>query len=149
MSVPRVRFTVRRMMVAVILAGICVGGYVLWARSRYFGSRAVIFAREESEARDSMQFYRDHWEEGRESVRRRTLQREQCLAARSDQADHRLKLAVIETNIAADENWLEFAEYEIATQGRRSEYFARMKLKYRRAALYPWLPVAPDAPKPE
>ncbi|MEJ7638044.1 MAG: hypothetical protein WKF75_08710 [Singulisphaera sp.] len=32
----------------------------------------------------------------------------------------------------------------IAQEGPKSEYFARMRWKYERAARYPWLPVAPE-----
>jgi hypothetical protein len=73
-----------------MLAGIGVGGYVLWERSRLFSRKARDFAELESEFRSSVQFYRDHLEEGRELVRQRKLEREKYLAARkSDDADTR------------------------------------------------------------
>jgi hypothetical protein len=34
-------------------------------------------------------------------------------------------------------------------QRRRVEHFDRLRLKYERAARYPWLPVAPDPPPPD
>lgn len=37
----------------------------------------------------------------------------------------------------------------IAAMLRSADHEARLKRKYRRAALYPWLPVAPDPPAPE
>jgi len=35
-----------------------------------------------------------------------------------------------------------------AAERRRAEYFARMRVKYERAARYPWLPVPPGPPPP-
>jgi hypothetical protein len=32
---------------------------------------------------------------------------------------------------------------------QRTAYYYRQRLKYERAARYPWLPVPPDPPKPE
>ena len=31
---------------------------------------------------------------------------------------------------------------------RRADYYAKLRLKYERAARFPWLPVEPDAPEP-
>jgi hypothetical protein len=40
-------------------------------------------------------------------------------------------------------------EREQERQRKRVEHFGQLRLKYERAARYPWLPVAPDPPKPE
>jgi hypothetical protein len=38
---------------------------------------------------------------------------------------------------------------EAARCARISAHYTRLKLKYERAARYPWLPVEPDPPEPE
>jgi hypothetical protein len=38
---------------------------------------------------------------------------------------------------------------EVEQAGKRVEFHDRLRLKYERAALYPWMPVAPDPPEPE
>ncbi len=40
-------------------------------------------------------------------------------------------------------------EREQERQRKRIEHFDRLRLKYERAARYPWLPVVPDPPEPE
>lgn len=44
---------------------------------------------------------------------------------------------------------LESFRQSLALARRRTAYHAAMARKYRRAARYPWLPVAPDPPEPE
>jgi hypothetical protein len=36
-----------------------------------------------------------------------------------------------------------------AVYARRTAYHAQLRAKYEQAAVYPWLPIAPDPPEPE
>lgn len=58
---------------------------------------------------------------------------------------------------AAEMEWIEYEFASIRIGSSKSvaanveqarEYWAALKRKYRRAARYPWLPVAPDPPEP-
>jgi hypothetical protein len=49
-----------------------------------------------------------------------------------------------EAGTAAFQEW----EREQERQRLRVEHFDQLRLKYERAARYPWLPVAPDPPEP-
>jgi hypothetical protein len=90
MRLPRVRFTVRRLMVAVAVVGFALASLTLSAN---YSRRADYFA--------SLQPEWVSWQSGSHSFRAK---------------------------------W---------------DYWVEMEHKYRRAARYPWLPVAPDPPEPE
>jgi hypothetical protein len=92
MRLPRVRFTVRRMMIAVAVVGVALG-MCLWMvrRSKIFRERS-----------------NDH---GR--------------------------------------TWAAMMERGMEPGNGLADYHRRLSEKYDRAALIPWLPVAPDPPEPE
>jgi hypothetical protein len=105
MRLPRPRFTVRRLMVAVAVVGMVLGS-------------------------------------GVEVVRRWLLFRERA-------AQHaQLVMRGMCNNPMTGTTVPDFTPAEIEAL-RQSEYHRRLYLKYRDAASYPWLPVAPDPPEPE
>jgi hypothetical protein len=109
MRMPRFRFTVRRMMVAVAIVGACVWGVRMLQMSRAYGKKAERFA---SNAMDRIPGFNGEWPktpEGEAKLRRTW------------------------------DLWKQEME----------DHNAAMAAKYRRAARYPWLPVAPDPPEPE
>ncbi len=152
MRVPHVRFTVRRMMVAVALLALLLwGGLVeiprLRGLARDYRARA---ARHAATQKRFLKFFRD-----------RDLCRVYWSALAVDrqaEAEAALCPEVPDGPADAVETWAELATQardqaawharSIAQEGPKSEYFARMRWKYERAARYPWLPVAPDPPEP-
>jgi hypothetical protein len=97
MRLPRVRFTVRRLMVAVAVVGVMLGAWGWLERRR---------ARFE----ERMQFWYHQ----------------------------------VEHPAYSDPKW-----HGSVTLSPRDKLRARLAEKYRRAARYPFLPVAPDPPEPE
>ena len=152
MPMPRVRFTVRRMMVAVaILALLLWGGLVEIPRLRGLArDHRARAARHAATQKRLLDFFRDqdvcrvYWS---------------ALAVdRQEGADAALCPDVPDGPADAVETWAELAAQardqaawharSIVQEGPKSEYFARMRWKYERAARYPWLPVVPDPPEP-
>jgi len=116
LKIPRVRFTVRRMMVAVAVVALAFGIVRLWAARQHYlekaanhaGFRALIMRSSQDIA---------YWE--------------------SRWTDQRVGLPARYPWPGAPPLVRSMAEYHDA-----------MRRKYERAARYPWLPVAPDPPKP-
>ncbi len=116
MKVPRVRFTVRRMMVVVAVVALAFGIFRLWAlrelylekAANHAGFRAYMLRSPESIA---------HWED------RWTDQR---------------------IGKPARYPWPGGPPFVPAM----AKYHDAMRIKYERAARYPWLPIEPDPPDP-
>jgi hypothetical protein len=117
MRLPRVRLTVRRLLVAVAVVEAAAGVEALRRRSEGFRELALYHASEET-------LYLDHarlWDEGQSAG---------C------------------TEIPPDATPEEYAQG--ARRCRlRAAYAAGLSRKYERAAARPWLPVAPDPPRPD
>ena len=110
MRLIRVRFTVRRMMVAVVFVAVILWGFRL---------------------RQLAAHYRYQVERCEGGLRSRGVM---CYFPNKRSSPEEEKIRE-----KAFDDWLD----------RRDAYYAKMKLKYERAARYPWLPVAPDPPVPE
>ncbi len=143
------RFRLRTLLVLVVLAGVSVGGYVLWRRSAEYRKRASDMEVQEiamGELADSMSkraratgLDADRIESGPDNddfivtyshtpmVHKTTMAA--VLADMREQVSHNL--------------------YSATRYVRHRRHYASLKKKYRRAARYPWLPVAPDPPEPE
>lgn len=143
----RVRFTVRRMMIAVALVAIGAWGVVLARRSDEYRGRA------------SSAGYRELAVAELEKMIRQTAAAAGLEADRIDrdrgrdsvgEADFRRIYGRPRDSVVADlkeiaaKKTLERERYK-----RVREHCASLKEKYLRAARYPWLPVAPDPPEPE
>jgi hypothetical protein len=112
MKLPRIRFTVRRLMVVVALAALAFGIYRYWAaRQRYLEKAAMhaSFRAYVLNSSDSIRYWEYRW-------------RDQRLGK------------------PASYPWPAGPPFVPAMV----EYHDEMRLKYEKAARYPWLPVAPD-----
>jgi hypothetical protein len=131
---PRMRFTVRRMMVVVAAFGVVLGGWlevsrlarVSTARRRDAASYAASEALARKFARQSSRFAQELLGVARSS---------RPSAVQSD-FSQRLEL---EASIA---------EESAARSQRNADHWAMMKKKYERAARFPWSSVGPDPPPP-
>ena len=120
---PRFRFTIRWMMVAVATVGVAFGGEAFRRRRAFFLSEAELYGGVESEFEESARkgsHYCGEWRIGRSSEELR---------------EHRAREEVW------DASWRAEAQCY-------ATYYRSLRLKYERAARYPWLPVAPDPPEP-
>jgi hypothetical protein len=114
MSLPRVRFTVRRMMVAVAIVALLIYGCMV---RRHRLSLAALCQIADRGVRHTGASYR--LEDGIETLR------------------------TVKTGAPA------LTPAEVEGRRRRAAYWVALGRKYERAALIPWLPVAPDPPEPE
>ena len=116
MKLPRPRFTVRWMMVAVAVVGCGLGLGKLWHRHNRFQQVADDFAQ------------RENWVAGQLAVLPESFPENMSFAKRKK-----------------DERGVKF----VWADSRRIDYYCHMRMKYERAARYPWLYVETDPPEPE
>jgi hypothetical protein len=144
------RFKVRTLLILVILAGSGVGGYVLWGRSVEYRRRAESARSFEMEYADQASGFRSgadamsHMLENFSIFRPSPLSPEQVAAVEGAASLPPLPPSLEETRAAVDDSRRRATECD-----RMRDYNAGIKLKYYRAARYPWLPVEPDPPEPE
>jgi hypothetical protein len=143
MPLPRFRFSVRRMMVAVAVVAIVMGA-------------------------DNMRRRRDRWRElgfrhqmGENSNLR--LAKAHSETAAQDEAgaeSHRAAAAAAHVDRTVNEEMHSGFAAAFAAQAAKerdgerkhltlASFHGELRRKYERAARYPWLPVAPDPPEPE
>jgi hypothetical protein len=149
MRLPRVRFTVRRMMVAMAVVGVAIWGIVQtnrWReRTRYYTARADFLDLQarwdlfrESQSRSMAAKFWETGKRGRFDERTIAILRDRRRTI-GDRFDY---IARIERNAASYDESAVFSK-------RLADYHSSLSKKYRRAARYPWLRVAPDPPEPE
>ena len=116
MRLPRVRFSIRRIMVVVVIVALAFGTFRLWTVRKLYLEKAAQHAG-----------FRDFVVRSPESIRyweaRWTAQRE---------------------GLPARYPWPDGPPFVPAMV----KYHDAMRIKYERAARYPWLSVEPDPPKP-
>jgi hypothetical protein len=112
---PRARFTVRGLMIAVAVAGALLGAAVEALRLRRRSAEYAALA-------------------GRHAANERTFR---AIAAAGPGG----ALLLIAHGPGT--------RSRRTTPGAEADHEAALRLKYERAARYPWLPVAPDPPEPE
>jgi hypothetical protein len=144
----RVRFTVRRMMVAVAVAAIGTAAVMTWQRSVAFRRLAEASAAQEFYARQRI----DDW--SRRARRYRITVTEAELVAIRREFETvppwlTQKVAQLQRSVEEFRDTERGAEAQLGYYRRQAEYVRRLKLKYELASRYPWLPVAPDPPEPE
>jgi hypothetical protein len=124
MRLPRLRFTVRRLMLVVALAGLAMGVGIWSYKMRQLSGG---YARAAKFHRAWLDRYRE-----REAVILQAIGRLETVAARR---------SVVPPS--HDRHREDAADY-----ARKADYREALALKYERAARYPWLPVEPDPPPP-
>jgi hypothetical protein len=126
MRLPRVRFTMRVMLIAVAGVALLMGGLrLLWLRNAY-QKAAMAHAAYENLARTLQRMVENEGKDERE-----------LLTAFGMEVEPESK--AIKEQRAADAR----------TNQRTAEYHAALKHKYERAASRPWLSLPPDPPPPE
>jgi hypothetical protein len=116
MRLPRVKYTVRRMMVAVAILALAFGIIRLWATRQLYLKKAAGhagFRTEVLRSPETIAYWESRW----------TAQRE---------------------GRPARYPWPGGPPFVPAM----AQYHDAMRIKYERAARYPWLPVEPDPPPP-
>jgi tetratricopeptide (TPR) repeat protein len=165
MRLPRLRLTVRRMMIVIAALALVLGSSIEAIRLRRWRDEFLMRAQAhaqyerinlESEglARNMTKFYRDSAESDEASSKRWSspgvLSR--LLGFKGEPG-----LAEIHSNLAEIHSKQAEREKDLAIQGRdqatkyaeAAAYHAALKRKYLRAASRPWLPVEPDPPPPD
>lgn len=126
MRLPRVRFTVRAMLIAVASIALLMGGLrLLWLRSVYRNA-AFAHAAYENLARTMQRIVENEGNDERELYIAFGMKVEPESEA-------------VRAKRAAD----------ASVNQKTAEYHAALKLKYERAACRPWVTLAPDPPPPE
>ena len=129
-----VRFSVRAMMVVVAVVA-AVLGYLHHKRSASFRLRAAANARKAGEYAALAKASRAAWE-----ARDRYLGYGAAYLARRNRMS--------EAQAESQERNLDFFKRSLDRNEALSAHYKGLEEKYRRAAAYPWLPVAPDPPPP-
>jgi hypothetical protein len=126
MRLPRVRFTIRRIMIVVASVALLMGGLrLLWLRSAY-RKAALAHAAYENLAR--------------------TLQR---MVENEGKDERELEIA-FGMKVEPEPEPVKATRAADARVNRKTaEYHAALRQKYERAAARPWAPIAPDPPPPE
>jgi hypothetical protein len=147
MRLPRVRFTVRQLMVAVaVVAMLLFSGIMLRRRSDFL-----------EKAEECQSEYENHWAAWREfsdvacyyRVRLDRLQRGKFSDHRDLDPERNLgsDLTLPELICKMRRRYEGYEEYA-AGEAKLVSHFSRLKTKYRKAAARPWSPVEPDPPEP-
>jgi hypothetical protein len=123
------RLRLRSLVILIALAGVCLGGVVLWRRSLDYSRLAWIAENDEAEAREFLR-------EAAEVADDEELSREFLMM----RAGH-----VRPRHGAATEQVATLATFF----RRRLNHYVSLVAKYRRGARHPWLFVPPDPPLPE
>jgi hypothetical protein len=144
---PRVRFTVRRLMVAVAVVAIGFWGLALVRVSQDYRQRASI-AEGAERAADVLEntSHQSAWAIDLEADR---IERDRANGLLVDVVLLETPERSLDSVVARMRTKATLSARDAARYGRIRRYGAYLKQKYRRAARYPWLPVAPDPPAPE
>lgn len=155
MRIPRFRFTIRRMMIAVAVVGI-----VTWcirydrASRRWavnYSKRVKDLTRLEAWARKSGRKLRENLNAeiaAAEDARDRAeFLKEDAVAY--PRHDSTATIQGADSLIRMTPQLIRHLHDRVTLADRRVDYYAAMKAKYERAARYPWFTVAPDPPEPE
>jgi hypothetical protein len=144
MRMPRIRFTVRGIMVVVALVAVGIGGVIWGMRLEPLAQRYRDLAKSHAEDERSSSEMAEQMEKlARNSDRE--LHKLETLANTSENAEIRLSYRGA-IRSARDSLWREKHFADVAK--RRAIYHGILRGKYARAARYPWLPVAADLPVP-
>jgi hypothetical protein len=151
MKFRRMRFTVRRLMVAVAIVAIATGGLVLWRRASEFSRLARLYGAWEEFEKANFSIWSKMSGSG---FRRHRESLDQDLAEMTAAASP-TDVHIYQKIMQCQDRIAELKRAEVADTAEvkrsrvRAEHFGQLAGKYRDAARRPWLPVAPDPPEPE
>lgn len=133
MRMPRVRFTLRRMMVAVALVGILTGAWLEASRQIRSSRRSRVRA-------SGHRF--------EEALALKNHARAASILKRAISTRSFVDLGDFQIITGTPDDALASLKEAMESFSRRVEYHRAMRVKYEHATRYPWLPVAPDPPNP-
>ena len=150
MRVPRVRFTVGRMMIAVAIVALILGAVVLVERRRdRFRRLAHQYSLEDQATMGPIITRADALRDPLLATKMRDardrFRRGSVPLITKDDISHDPSMAIIKKYVDA----MDLDRRDIYYRGRCSYYYLLLKEKYQYAQRYPWLPVAPDPPPPD
>jgi hypothetical protein len=132
MRLRRVRFSVRRLMVAVAVVAVSMGGWKEYQRGmrsrKIYELRVLLFEVQEDLARSDGNRTHAQWEADCREVER--LNRH------------------VRDNLGNVTDTVLFPPDPPEVARKKVVHYARLKAKYARAARFPWWPVTPDPPTP-
>jgi hypothetical protein len=142
MRLPRVRFSVRMMMIAVAIAALTLGANdVRLRRERYLALRS----NHDWSARGRLRLAESHASVAAQNEREAARMLAAISSIRDPTRVHLEYNVRIASNIEAAAATERAAEQKCRTQAR---YHDALRIKYERAARYPWILVEPDPPEP-
>jgi hypothetical protein len=153
MRLPRVRFTVRRLMVIVAIAGVLSGGGILLRRSisfagiaKYHASREAIFRAKYQETEDRYRtFLNDPSYHFKEDLGKNHIEGEiakaKLLWPQIREFSRKHPNACLDISCTSAESFWRASAW--------ASFHATLAKRYERATRNPWLLVAPDPPEPE
>ncbi|MDB5353226.1 MAG: hypothetical protein JWN86_4473 [Planctomycetota bacterium] len=144
MRMPRLRFTVRRMMAAVAIAAIVFTAIILKTRHAHYRQRADYHAGMEGYARKILEGRSaGAWPSGRLATE---------WVASLVPSGPAISGGRVRYRVGFHQDYTEAIQERHAAEkqyGRIILFHELRRKKYERAARYPWLPVAPDPPETE
>jgi hypothetical protein len=139
MRLPRVRFTIRRLMVAVAVLALLIGADQFVRRSTRYRGRADHFGLLETATWELQKTTerKSHWH-----AERARSQVEPWGPFDDDQ--HRASV------VAQTKDWVEagYLRQEAAANAAEADWYSQLRHKYEHAARRPWELLAPDPPRP-
>ena len=139
MRLPRVRFTIRRMMVAVAVLAMLISADQLHRRSTRYRKMASLFGQLETASRDRQR-----------TAERSSLQRSEraksWVAGWGPFNDDQHRASVV----AQTKDWIEagYLRQEATVYAAEADWYSQSRQQYEHAASYPWEPLAPHPPWP-
>ena len=151
MRVPRVRFTVRRMMVAVAVVAVVLGAVQTGWRWQDYRRRAAYHAQEMANLLAGIAAGGSNLARARQEFPEQVRQARE--APQIGDLRFRYRVGGVEKTV---DDYIASLEAYITTMDRAGKntramagYHARLAWKYRNAVARPWLHVAPDPPVPQ
>jgi hypothetical protein len=145
MRLPRVRCSVRVMLVAVAVAGVLFYGAVLCRRRALFLRKAAEHGDWEKRYRVITRIHREAASE-KDDLAKKHLAKLDGLGVSKDSREQtaRVRDQISRLFASSKSYYLQEAEWT----ARIAAYYTGLRQKYENAALRPWIAVAPDPPEP-
>lgn len=151
MRLPRPRLSLRTLIALVAIVALGIGGYVMKRRRDNFLSKVALFAILEQESIEAEKAAIAAAQSSREFAKAQRLRLQDYLEQQKDSSIPEFAKAPPPPEGEPDEHEAQAKKSdENANYARRHVARSRqLKLRYERAARFPWLFVPPDPPEPE